>query len=457
MSKPYEAKLFNPTINYRGSDESMVEYLSELWKEEICRDSSNITEEETIKDYGVKDYGIKDLTNFKNTLSKVSNNLVFKGNFGCYNNALEKEMSLTKKSIIMNKKQCLELYLCLNDLIRYNSIRTTLFDNIKYATIFIKHKNGEDKDPKNFRFLSNHSNCFKILDKFWTNSLITTLTRNNSLPDKNIVRNNFDRTFTISIRDLAFEKLSKFKNGSKIILLDIRKAFDSVSWDVLKGLLIKNLTRKINKNSADKIVEQYMFLNTSRCIKFNSKTIKFNKSIATGLPSSTIVFSLLIEQLIFEWMNKEKCDSQVLINTFVDDMYLEFKDTSNAQELVESLIEYLNNSKLMINTGKTKTNIDGLPYDKINKSDCYLGMPFALNEKDYIEECLAMFKDRYYDIEVENIIDILESDDHIKIRREILGFFNYKLYGLKTFGRDEINVLAILKFYKTLQEIQIDP
>ena len=98
MSKPYEAKLFNPTINYRGSDESMVEYLSELWKEEICRDSSNITEEETIKDYGVKDYGIKDLTNFKNTLSKVSNNLVFKGNFGCYNNALEKEMSLTKKN-----------------------------------------------------------------------------------------------------------------------------------------------------------------------------------------------------------------------------------------------------------------------------------------------------------------------------------------------------------------------
>ena len=82
-------------------------------------------------------------------------------------------------------------------------------------------------------------------------------------------------------------------------------------------------------------------------------------------------------------MNKENCDNQVLINTFVDDMYLEFKDTKNAFQLVESLIKYLNEHKLVINTSKTKTNIDTLPYDKINKSDCYLGMPFALNEKIY--------------------------------------------------------------------------
>ena len=350
----------------------------------------------------------------------------------------------------MNYKQSKELYLCLNDFIRYNNIRSSLFDNIKYATIFIKHKKGDNKDPKNFRFLSNHTNCFKILDKFWTNNLIATLTRNKSLPDKKIVMNNFDRTYTVSIRDLALEKIFKFKNGSKIVLLDIRKAFDSVSWNILKDLLVKNLTRKVNKKFADKIVEQYMFLNTQRCIKFKSKTIKFNKSIATGLPSSTIVFSLLIEQIIFEWMNKEKCHNQVLINTFVDDIYLEFKDTICAFQLVESLIKYLNDNELVINSSKTKTNIDNLPYDKINKSECYLGMPFVLNEKEYIEECIFMFKDKYYDIEVKNMIDILESKEHVKVRKELLGFFNYKFYGLKNFGKNEINVLEILKFYQTL-------
>ena len=444
MVKSYEAMLMNPTIKYQGSDSSMIKHLSNLWKDTVNLQSSRVA-------FG-KIPNQLNLTNFKNTLLKVSDNLVFRGNFGAYDNVLEKEMSLNKKSVIMNKKQCQELYLCLNDFIRYNNIRTSLFDNIKYATIFIKHKKGDDKDPKNFRFLSNHTNCFKILDKFWTNNLIATLIRNDSLPDKKIVRNNFDRTYTVSIRDLALEKIFKFKNGSKIVLLDIRKAFDSVSWNVLKDLLVKNLTRKVNKKFADKIVEQYMFLNTNRCIKFNSKTIKFNKSIATGLSSSTIVFSLLIEQLVYEWLNKENCNNQVLINTFVDDMYLEFKDTKNAFQLVKSLIKYLNDHKLVINTSKTKTNIDNLPYDKINKSECYLGMPFALNEKDYIEECIFMFKDKYYDIEVENMIDILESEEHMKVRKEILGFFNYKFYGLKNFGKNEINVLGILKFYQTLQK-----
>lgn len=444
MVKSYEGKLMNPTIKYKGSDSNMISYLSNLWKDEFKFQSPEV-------DFGNVPKKVN-LDNFKNTLSKVSDNLVFRGNFGAYDNMLEKEISLNKKSIIMNKKQCQELYLCLNDLIRYNNIRSSLFDNIKYATIFIKHKKGDDKDPKNFRFLSNHSNCFKILDKFWTNNLIGTLTRNNSLPDKKIVINNFDRTYSVSIRDLALEKISKFKNGSKIVLLDIRKAFDSVSWKILKDLIIKNLTRKVNKNFAEKMVEQYMFLNTNRCIKFNSKSIKFNKSIATGLPSSTIIFSLLIEQLVYEWLNKENCDNQVLINTFVDDMYLEFKDTKNVFQLVESLIKYLNEHKLVINTSKTKTNLDALPYDKINKSDCYLGMPFALNEKEYIEECIFMFKNKYYDIGVENMIDILESEDNMKVRKEILGFFNYKLYGLKNFGKNEIDVLELLKLYQTLQK-----
>ena len=139
MVKSYEGKLMNPTIKYQGSDSNMISYLSNLWKDEVKFQRTQV-------DFGSfpKDVNI---ANFKNTLSKVSDNLVFRGNFGAYDNMLEKEMSLNKKSIIMNKKQCLELYLCLNDLIRYNNIRPSLFDNIKYATIFIKHK-GDYKIQK---------------------------------------------------------------------------------------------------------------------------------------------------------------------------------------------------------------------------------------------------------------------------------------------------------------------
>ena len=450
MAKAYEDKLVNPIKKYEGSEKEMVIHLTQLWKK------SSTTKNSTINRSTINFETIPnriDLNHFKNTLSKVSDNLVFRGNFGAYDNKLEKEMSLTKKSIIMNKKNCRTLYLCLNDLIRYNSIRPELFNNIKFADIFIKHKKGDNKDPKNFRFLSNHTKIFKIIDKFWTNSLINMLEKNNALPDKSIVKNNFSREFTVSIRDLALEKVVKVSNGKKIVLLDIQKAFDSVSWTSLNELVIKNISRKINKIYAEKMMAQYMFLNTNRCILFQKNRIKCNRSIATGLPSSTIIFSLIIEELIYQWKNEFNIED-VIVNTFVDDMYLEFNDTKNSLYVVQSLINFLEKHNLIINETKTKTNIESLPYSQIGKSDCYLGLPFASDKNNYINECIKMFKERYYDISVEDIIDILKSDTQKKVKREILGFFNYKLYGLKKFEDLDINVLSILEEYKNENNIR---
>jgi hypothetical protein len=443
MESAYYSKLFNPLITYKGTDDQMIAYLSYLWKDNTSTrtpigDANFVNHKQNIN-----------VTQFKAIMNKISDNIVFRGNFGAYGEALEKELSLNKKSIIMNYKQSKELYLCLDDLIKYNRIRPELFEKIKYATIFIKHKKGDEKDPKNFRFLSNHHKIFKILDKFWTNSLINILKKNKGLPDRVIVRNNLDREYSVSIKDLALEKLTRFKLGKKIVLLDIQKAFDSVSWNALEKLLLRNITRKVNKQFAEKIVKQYMFLNTERCIKFNSKSIKFNKSIATGLPSSTLVFSLIIEQIIFEWTTKEKCNDELLVNTFVDDMYLEFSDITRCDYLVRSLINYLKDNDFIINESKTKTNIEELQYSKIDCSDCYLGLPFANNDRRYVEECVIMFKNRYYDISIKNMINILESDKdkNIKVRRQILGFFNYKLHGLKLFGRNNLDVLDTLKEY----------
>jgi hypothetical protein len=443
MESAYYSKLFNPLITYKGTDDQMISYLSYLWKDNTSTrtsigDANFVNHKQNIN-----------VTQFKAIMNKISDNIVFRGNFGAYGDALEKELSLNKKSIIMNYKQSKELYLCLDDLIKYNRIRPELFEKIKYATIFIKHKKGDEKDPKNFRFLSNHHKIFKILDKFWTNSLINILKKNKGLPDRAIVRNNLDREYSVSIKDLALEKLTRFKLGKKIVLLDIQQAFDSVSWNALEKLLIRNITRKVNKQFAEKIVKQYMFLNTERCIKFNSKSIKFNKSIATGLPSSTLVFSLIIEQIIFEWTTKENSNDELLVNTFVDDMYLEFSDITRSDYLVRSLINYLKDNDFIINESKTKTNIEELQYSKINCSDCYLGLPFANNDRRYVEECVIMFKNRYYDISIKNMINILESDKdkNIKVRRQILGFFNYKLHGLKLFGRNNLDVLDTLKEY----------
>merc|ERR1711871_836261 len=97
------------------------------------------------------------------------------------------------------------------------------------------------------------------------------------------------REYSVSIRDLALEKVIKVSNGKKIVLLDIQKAFDSVSWTSLNELVTKNITRKIGKQYAERMMAQYMFLNTNRCILFQNNKINCYRSIATGLPSSTIV------------------------------------------------------------------------------------------------------------------------------------------------------------------------
>ena len=440
MAKAYDNKLTNPIKKYEGSDKDMVNHLTQLWKDKKVTFGRDVSFENLPRKF--------DLNNFKNTLSKVSENLVFRGNFGAYESPLEKEMSLTKKSIIMSKNECKTLYLCLHDLIKYDSIRSHLFDKIKFADIFIKHKKGCNKDPKNFRFLSNHTKIFKIIDKFWTNNLVKILEKNNALPDRSIVKNNFSRKFSISIRDLALEKIVKVRNGKKIVLLDIKKAFDSVSWVSLNELVTKNLSRKINKKFAEKTMSQYMFLNTNRCILFQNRKIKCNRSIATGLPSSTIIFSLLIEEIIYQWKNVNKY-TDVIVNTFVDDMYIELSDTSDSLELINSLISFLKKFNLIINESKTKTNITNLPYSQIEDSDCYLGMPFAKKYDDYIKECIRMFNEKYYQITSDDIIDIIESDNSKKkIKNEIIGFFNYKLYGLKKFNDSDIDVLAILKGYQ---------
>lgn len=443
MAKSYDSKLFKPSHSYEGSDDKMLEYLTSTFS-----GTSEYNKKNTLEFSKVKQK--IDLNQFKSSLLKISDQLVFRGNFGAYNDKLEKQLSLTKKSIKMDSKSCKNLYMCFDDLFRYNKIRDENFEKIKYATLFVKYKSGDTHQPSNFRYLSNHHKNFKIIDKFWTNNIINILRRTKSLPDSNIVTNTLVREFSMSIRDLAIDKVSRYHKDKKIVLLDIKKAFDSVTWDVLEDCLLKNLTRKVNETFAKKMVEQYMFLNTNRSIKYNNQTVNFSKSVATGLPSSTLVFTLLIEQLIFEWFEKEKCKDELIINTYVDDIYLEFNKLDRAKELVKSLVDYLATKNLIINELKTKTNINSLNYPQLDGSDCYLGIPFAKNKKDYLNECITQFSNRYYELNINEIIDILESEDYTNVRKEILGFFNYKLYGFKIFGEEEINVLDILKKNKSL-------
>lgn len=430
--------------NYQGTKDEVIEYLTSLW-------SDNNTLPNNAPKSLPSVTKMTNLSNFKNTLSKVSSNLVFQANFGAYSDKLEKELSLNKNQIKMNNKNTTLLYYCLSDLVRYDNIRPRFFNKIKYADLFEKLKKGDNKDPKNFRYLSNHHKIYKILDKFWCVSIVNILNRNNKLPDKNIIKNALHRKYQISIRDLALEKITSYANGNKVVLLDISKAFDSVSWNVIKELLTKNLTRKINSNFANKMVKQYLFLICNRVIKFKNNIIKMKKSIATGLPSSTLVFSLLIEQIIYQWQNLDSKNKGLKINTYVDDIFIEFLSTDCYSEVTESLINYLAKYNLKVNPNKTKTNIISLPYSQITSSDTYLGLPFANNVKTYIKECIVMYQNKHNKSTAKQLIDILLDENQQLMHKRINGFFNYKFYGLNRFNDNlfdkETTVLTILLLY----------
>jgi len=429
-------KLVKKSHNYTGTDEDMVEYLENLWSSEVVYNLPKVKFAKLKNNIPIR--------KFQQSLTNMTDNLIFRGNFGAYNDKLEKELSLNKNSIILSKDSCKLLYYCFDDLFRYNMIRESLFRKICNATIFIKHKKNETDIPSNFRFLSNHHKLFKIIDKFWTNNLISILKKNNSLPDKNIVRNNFDREYSVSIKELAIEKLKIYKSNKKIVMIDLKKAFDNVCWKTLETLLTNNLTRKVNKEFAKKYIQQYMFLNSQRNIHYNSNNIKIKKSIGTGLPSSTIIFSLLIEEVIYQWYKRENCQEDVNVNTYVDDMFLEFKKLDKVDYLINSLFNILTEYNFIVNKNKTLTNIDNLGFPIIKDNDCYLGLPFSSSEEKYILNCIELFQNRYYNITRDEIVEILKNDDNPKVRKEILGFFNYKLYGLKLFDYDEIDVLEIL-------------
>ena len=74
MAKAYEDNLVNPEKKYMGSDKDMVKHLTDLWKAKKSTFGRDIEFDNLPQKI--------DLIRFKDTLSRISDNLVFRGNFG---------------------------------------------------------------------------------------------------------------------------------------------------------------------------------------------------------------------------------------------------------------------------------------------------------------------------------------------------------------------------------------
>jgi hypothetical protein len=425
------------TTKLNAQDNIVVEYLNKLWNktdesviQKLIDDNviNKITKDETkVEESELDEIEINEIVNIENENNFKKNirdnlNKIREIGFRAYKNiGLEKEVNLIIKSVTDNEINQVYNFKVADDFNRRNIMK-----DISRCTIFPKYKSGDVTKPENFRYLVNHHNVIKIIDRLWCVEVINNCGSN--LPDKNIYKANLVKAFNGSIIETAIENT---KTIDSVVLLDISKAFDSLDWDMLEELLYSNLSRKMLPEKAKELLDQYMIIMKNRKLYYNNNLISVSKGISTGLPSSNLVFTLVLEEILYRWFNKfnYKNNEDFIISIYVDDIYIKILKKQNANQIITSLINYLALFKLNINITKSRVcpNLEVDLPNKLSTKDFYLGIPFTRDIKLYGKLILADFQKNKLNLSWIEIYDILCREKSDDITKKIIGFFNYKL------------------------------
>jgi hypothetical protein len=218
------------------------------------------------------------------------------------------------------------------------------------------------------------------------------------------------------------------RSRENVILIDIEKAFDSCDYVIIEDLLKSSLSRKSNQVIVENLTKQYMYILRERELFFKDKKINYQKGLPTGFPSSNMVFSLIMDEIIFRWKTQNKglfeIGKDFKLNIYVDDIYIKLFNLSIKDPLVITLVDTLHEYGFKVNFEKCKADekLDLEFFTNLQETDMYLGIPFTRNIKTYSDILLK----RYGNNETYNsIYNKLKQEDHPE-RKQIFGFFNYK-------------------------------
>jgi hypothetical protein len=396
---------------------AITEYLNNLYDDiNIYKNENKILIDKTNKN---------EFENFKIYMLANIDRLKYSHNLSGYNK-LEKNIRITKKDLLMNDKDFKILYLAKKNMdINFCYKRTNI---IMKTQIYPKSKKKKlniiEENPNDNRYLFDHSKFIKILDKLWlleldylTNNIFGML-----IKDMFYVNTN--------IKNLAVKITNEPKN---LLLLDLKKAFDSVKYNTIKILLGRFFERnKIN----NKYLEQYMFmLNNRKCYYRNNKNsylIKINKGIPTGLASSTFVFSVILNEIFLELFEMFDYNEYFDFYIYVDDICIKAKDEEYKHLILllfNDLDKLFRKYGLILNEKKCKIsyNFRGiLNCGFINNEELYLGIPFERRQKRYKKIIFNQFNERYMTNYTFN--EFFKSNN-----KNIRGFLKYKIISLENF------------------------
>jgi len=75
------------------------------------------------------------------------------------------------------------------------------------------------------------------------------------------------------------------------------------------------------------------------------KNINYQKGLPVGLPSSNLVFSLIIDEIIFRWKNQNEhlfeIGKDFKLNIYVDDIYIKLFNLIIKDSVIITLIDIL--------------------------------------------------------------------------------------------------------------------
>jgi len=368
-------------------NEDFVNYLNTIWDsdKDNIRELNDLPYQNEINEEDLKLFQDKVETNFKN--------LKVVGNFN-YLEIMEKETRISKKDIgIDNLKMS---YLALKDLELNNQINNNLMDK-----------------------------SLKLIDRLWCLKVYNIV---KSL-DVNIFKSTLFEGMNASVIITAIKNTESREN---VVLIDLEKAFDSCDYDIIQLLLYRNFCRRTDESKAKKLTLEYMYIIRQRRLYYNDKIINFKKGIPTGLPSSNIIFSLIMDEIINEWLieNNErfKINIDFILNIFVDDVYLKINNHLIKDILVKSLIDKITQYKFKVNVEKCKADehlkLDN--FSKLEESDYYLGIPFIRDSNKYCDLILKKYNHlKNSNYTYKQLYDKIKNNDPDK--KLIYGHFNYKL------------------------------
>ena len=426
---------------YVGDDTILVDYLKIFYSSFLKSSNFNLN-----KKYIYTKFNKLEFTNFKNYILNNMDNICYNAHISNYSDNLEKDISLSKKDLYLNNSDFLLLFNCYTDLNNNYKIRKNILYKINRCNIYPKYKGkGDNKSLDNFRFLFDHNKFFKILDKLLSIEIIQKLKKNNKLPDKNIYCANIDKSYSHSIKELAYDIV---KSNDDIILVDISKAFDNLEYDFIERKLYNYLSKRLSLKDAYEITSKYLYLLKNRRIFYKKNEINVLKGIATGLSSSGIIFTLLFDEIISEYINYLrilgiKLNEDYFLKIFMDDICIKVINHEKKQIIYDNLINILLYNRYKINKDKCKcsNNLSIANVNCLKDGDLYLGLPFSSSIKNYLEIIFNQFQKRHIDITFKDINRVLKIKKIYgdltylsEITKKINGFFQYKLYGLKKYG-----------------------